>query len=344
MNRGALSLVGRRNFFAGGGWLPMAFQYDKFAGAELFRRERNRKHRKSISTGGPPDLAASPDQSSSRSDASQALPPSKLEVGAAPGSVAQKTLKLLSPGELHALYAGTTVPPHRYLASALITALHSPSIALDPAKWLSDLEDIDLSSVVGAWLRTNGDTTYEQLKSVGFDLPSGQLTAVLTIKQECGYSGGSSTAGSEEFVAFWVDWGAGFRYEGTVSAIVYDLSRRPAAGLDFCISLPVNSSSRLHQFSDEGALIKVRAVLSWNTPPSTTHPYAQAVWGNSLSSTIAIASNPPIHSGQEAAFPEAFWRDRPPSIHHADSPVDRGQSVIQSHSDMVHLVRKAAFL
>src|SRR5208337_4180843 len=86
--------------------------------------------------------------------------------------------KLLSASELHQLYAGTSVPAHRYLSGLLNTAVNSPVIALDPAKWLAGISVVDLPGVVAAWLNTNGSTAYEQLNSVGLDANSSHLTGV----------------------------------------------------------------------------------------------------------------------------------------------------------------------
>ena len=127
----------------------------------------------------------------------------------------------LTPAELHELYDGTTVPQHRYLAPSLTAAVHSPAIALDPAKWFAGIADVDLSSVAAAWLNTNSNTEYEQLKRIELDADAGQLSAVLTVKQSIGYCGGHMTAGSREFIAFWVDWGSGFQYVGTTSVAAF---------------------------------------------------------------------------------------------------------------------------
>src|ERR1017187_3682249 len=62
----------------------------------------------------------------------------------------------LSAAELHALYAGTTVPQHRYLAAALHEAVHSWSIALDPARWFTGIAGIHLPSLANDWLTTTG--------------------------------------------------------------------------------------------------------------------------------------------------------------------------------------------
>jgi hypothetical protein len=206
--------------------------------------------------------------------------------------------KQLTPAELHELYDGTTVPQHRYLAPSLTAAVHSPVIALDPAKWFASIEDVDLSSVAAAWLNTNSNTEYEQLKRIELDPDASQLTAMLTVKQSLGYCGGSMTAGSWEFVAFWIDWGSGFQYVGTTSVAVHDSGRLPATGQDYSVVLPIHLS---RQAESEGAkTVKVRAVLSWNTLPSTTNPSAPVVWGNCLDSLILIPG------GQKVAVPA--WR------------------------------------
>jgi hypothetical protein len=248
----------------------------------------------------------------------------------------------LSPAELHALYAGTTVPRHRYLAPALVEAVNSPKIALNPAKWFSDLKDVDPSSVVGAWLRTNSDTTFEQLKCVGIDPQASQLTAALTIKQNCGYAGGTSAVGSREFVAFWVDWGSGFQYEGTASAAVFDSASRPASGLEIRVGLPVDFSQHAPAEGLSSATIKVRAVLSWNTPPSTTHPRAHVVWGNSLDLRIAISSLPLTRSSKYSGYRTGPRRGDSAFTLNAVDLADHGPSFSRDLSEPLNGVHDAA--
>ncbi len=194
----------------------------------------------------------------------------------------------LNPAELHRLYADTPVPQHRYLAPSLNAAVNSSSIAHDPAKWLTGIPEVDLTSVVDAWLNTNHSTDYEQLNEVGLDLDSGQLTGLVRVKQGHGYSGGPSTAGSREYVAFWADWGSGFQYQRTASVTVHDFSHLPPAGLEYKVLLPVDFDSWLQPFSETVRTVKVRAVLSWNTPPSATDPNPPLVWGNSIESVISV--------------------------------------------------------
>jgi hypothetical protein len=205
--------------------------------------------------------------------------------------------KTLTPGEMHRLYAGTSVPEHRYLAPSLTEAVNSPELAPHPAKWLAGVSGIDLNKVVNAWLNTNRSTEFEQLYCIGLDPETGQLTGVLTVKQGHGYSGKPCTAGSREYVAFWVDWGSGFRYEGTASVAVYDFGWLPPAGLEYNVSLPVDLLSRLRSRRESLNTVKVRAVLSWGTPSSTADPNGPVVWGNILESRIPI---PPIQASREA--------------------------------------------
>ena len=214
--------------------------------------------------------------------------------------------KQLTPAELHELYNGTTVQQHRYLAPSLTAAVHSPVIALDPAKWFAGIDDLNLCSVARAWLNTNSNTEYEELKRIELDPDEGQLSAVLTVKQSIGYCGGPMTAGSREFVAFWVDWGSGFQYAGTTSVAVHDSGRLPATGQDYSMALPIHLS---RQTVNEGAkTVKVRAVLSWNTPPSTTNPNAPVVWGESLDRTILIPGGQKIDAPTwKSVAPHSPW-------------------------------------
>ena len=205
--------------------------------------------------------------------------------------------KLLNAAELHQLYAGTSVPAHRYLSGLLSAAVTSPAIALDPAKWFVGISEVDPSTVVAAWLHTNGSTEYEQLNGIGLDANTSRLTGVITVKQRSGYAGGPSTAGSREFVAFWVDWGSGFQYQGTTYVTVQDFSSLPEAGLEYKVFLPVDLPARAKTGINGAKTVKVRAVLSWNTPPSTTDPCAPVVWGNSLDGIILIPPGINVSSG-----------------------------------------------
>jgi hypothetical protein len=100
-------------------------------------------------------------------------------------------------------------------------------------------------------------------------------------------------------VAFWVDWGSGWEYAGTTSVVVHDYSSIPAGGLEYNVFLPVDLLSHAQPCFDGPRTATVRAVLSWNTPPSTTNPYAPVVWGNSRQGLVLVPPGPVIGDGEQ---------------------------------------------
>ena len=215
----------------------------------------------------------------------------------------------LGPVDLHELYKGKNVPQHRYLAGSLSAAVGptastakaalSYAVAAKAVPSFAGIPDINLAALVEAWLNTQGNTAFEQLDCVGLDVNASQLAGVIHVKQSSGFSGGPCTTGSTEFVAFWVDWGSGFEYAGTTSVVVHDYSQIPATGLEYNVFLPIDLLTHAQPCWDGPKFATVRGVLSWNTPPSTTNPYAPVVWGNSLQATILIPPGEIIGNGQQ---------------------------------------------
>ena len=233
-------------------------------------------------------------------DAAKLTLPEEFKQAIDPGQSLEAAVpQILTPAELHQLYADTSVPLHRYLAPAVAAAIKAPVPQAGPAKSFAGISDIDLSGLIGSVLKTNGDTAYEQLKCIGLNPGTSQLTGILTIKQSVGFSGGPCSSGSTEYAAFWVDWGSGLQYVGTTSVKVHDFSAIPAGGLDYNVFLPVNLLSHAKPCQEGANVVKVHAVLSWNTPPSTTNPNALVVWGNSLDGLILIPPGPSIGTGQQ---------------------------------------------
>jgi hypothetical protein len=227
----------------------------------------------------------------------------KIKRATGPGVASQEVdLRPLSASELHRLYASTSVPEHRYLSRTLTESVNSLEIGAHPAKWLAGIKGIDLTKVVNAWLNTNGSTEYEQLYCIGLDPDTNLLTGVVKVKKGSGYCGGVCTSGSREYVAFWVDSGSGFQYQGTSSAAVYDFGWLPANGLEYHIFLPVDLLTQMQAQSEGATTVKVRAVLSWNIPPSTTDPNAPVVWGNSIEIRIPIPLSKRAHAGDRGEF------------------------------------------
>jgi len=225
--------------------------------------------------------------------------------------------KSLGAADLHALYKEKKVPGHRYLlkevANAAKAQLTAPGLAqAAPVKAaaktaalktsFAGIPDINLADLIEDLLNTDGDTTYEELDCVGLNTNLSQLVGVINVKLNSGYSGGPCFAGSQEYVAFWVDWGSSWEYAGTTSVTVHDYSSIPAGGLQYSVFLPVDVTSHQQPCDDGPKTAKVRAVLSWNVPPSTTDPYAPVTWGNSDETLVLINPGPVIGPGEQIPF------------------------------------------
>src|SRR5690349_17996200 len=137
----------------------------------------------------------------------------------------------------------------------------------------------------------NGITSWEELGCVGYNPELSLLEAMVTIKRSTGYSGGLCTAGSTEFVRFFVDYedGAGWQDEGVATVQVHDISDvdpGPQHPLRYLVQLPLNADPHRKRCAT-AVLPKVRAILSWNTlPPSD--PNGTPVFGNRVDTRIQL--------------------------------------------------------
>ncbi|HEX5482812.1 MAG TPA: hypothetical protein VFZ08_09335 [Terriglobia bacterium] len=211
--------------------------------------------------------------------------------------------KALSAADRHTLYNGKDVPAHRYLSAELQLALTAQSADLQGApSALTAIPGLSLAGAVEQLINTSGDTSYEQLGCVGLNPNLSQLVGIIHLKRSAGYSGGPCTDGSREYVAFWVDWGSGWSHVGTTSVNVRDFSAMPAAGLQYSVFLPVDLASHRQPCHAGPKTARVRAVLSWNSPPSSTNPYAPVFWGNSVETQVLIDPGPVVAPGQQIPF------------------------------------------
>jgi hypothetical protein len=209
----------------------------------------------------------------------------------------------LSAAELNTLYQGKNVPGHRFLFPQLQKAINqgpsqaAPSLASKAA--IFGIEGIDIASLIEGFLNTDGDTNFEELDCVGLNPNIDQLVGIVNVKLSDGYSGGPCSPGSQEYVAFWVDWmdGHGWTYIGTSSVTVHDFSTMPPEGLQYSVSQPVDIASHRQPCALGPKTAKVRAVLSWSTPPSTVDPYAPVTWGNADETTILLDPGAPFVAG-----------------------------------------------
>lgn len=196
----------------------------------------------------------------------------------------------LSFNDLKALYAGKNVPSHRFgfsdatklLTASLAKALPLPSPGPETAAATGLLAGAELSAILAGIQATSGDTTFEELTCAGYNPQTRVLEGVIQVKQSSGYSGGLCTAGSTEYVGFYAFFAGVWNALGTASVQVHDLAAASAA---HPISYAVFRISNLTSAPCKGLEgIPLRAILSWDTPP--TGPDFVPVWGNVLNTNV----------------------------------------------------------
>jgi len=154
--------------------------------------------------------------------------------------------------------------------------------------------DVDWGSLLDILDDGKGDTTYEELECLGLDDAAAQLVATFRVKRPTGFSGPPCSAGSTEYVAFWADFDDDCvsTYLGTVAVNTHDYITMPGGGLSYAAVLPVDLAA-YRRLCKEPGLHRVRAVLSWNTPPSTVDPDAVPHWGNRLDTHVHVLPGRP---------------------------------------------------
>jgi hypothetical protein len=183
------------------------------------------------------------------------------------------------------------VEPHRFgfcdIQASLEGSIQSQALAQKIAFW-KEL-NLNWQDAVGALLATSGNTSYEELECLGLDYNQEWLAATVKIKKPSGYSGNLCTAGSKEYVAFWADFEntCQWQYLGTADFTVHDISSIPAEGLQYLALKRVNLNAYRKPCSNP-KIVRLRAVLSWQTPPSTTDPEKIPYWGNRRDTHIQI--------------------------------------------------------
>lgn len=183
-------------------------------------------------------------------------------------------------------YAQAKVPAHRFAFSEIKQALAvSPAtVALAKESPLASLglAQAEISSILDQLLKTDGNTSYEELRCVGLKPEKDMVEAVFTVKKKAGYSGSLCREGSTEYVAFWGDFfdGNGWTYLGTETMQVHDLAQTPRDGVQYAVYLRKDLSKYLRPCETGARLAKVRAILSWEDPPPPANPNWVPTWGN----------------------------------------------------------------
>jgi hypothetical protein len=200
--------------------------------------------------------------------------------------------KSLAVADLVKLYQDKGVPLHRFAFKEL-SAFASGQVANDAESFLSTLPGIKVDqSVIEGLLKTDGDTSYEELRCIGLDpnFPD-TLVGVIQAKKAAGYSGGPCTNGSKEYVTFWADFDGNGSFEtclGTADVQVYDIPIGPQ-GVYYAVRLPVDFSEHRQPCAKGPKVVRIRAILSWNAPIACATPSKVPTWGNREETLITIA-------------------------------------------------------
>jgi hypothetical protein len=197
--------------------------------------------------------------------------------------------------EIYKAYKSSGVPDQRTFYSTVAPLVNSKATFIKASSFnINDVSKlkVDVEGLLDTFInqKNNADVTYEELRCVGMNSAVDTLGAVIQIKKSSGFSGNLCQKGSMEHVAFWADWnnnGTFDEYLGTVSVEVHDISNIPTDGLFYNVALPINTSKHLRKCVNPN-VIKVRAVLSWESLPSTTDPNALNYWGNRVDAIVQI--------------------------------------------------------
>ncbi|MCP4600825.1 MAG: hypothetical protein GY847_09885 [Proteobacteria bacterium] len=208
-----------------------------------------------------------------------------------PFSSLKTPLRELSIPELKRKYK-TKVSDSRIAHKTISSLMAKPKYALYE-KYSNVLKEakIDISDLTEFIAKTKFNTSYEELKCVGLNRDLNTLTGNLLIKKKVGYLGDLCSAGSREYVAFYMDFGSGWEYQGTSSVNVHDIASIPNEGLWYGVELPVALSQHQKAWCNTGKA-KVRAILSWNTLPTPNDPNYIATWGDWEECTVEVKSLP----------------------------------------------------
>lgn len=129
------------------------------------------------------------------------------------------------------------------------------------------------------------DTSFEDMPCVGLNAPFDRLEAVVCVKKAAGYGGSICTAGSREYVRFYVD----LEDDGTWHDVglswvrVHDIS----GPKPLCYAV-FRDFSPIRKLCLSENIVKVRAILSWNAPPPPDTPAFLPVWGERRDTEVVI--------------------------------------------------------
>jgi len=191
------------------------------------------------------------------------------------------------------------VEPHRFaladvqatLAGAYTTNALVAATKVEQYKSLG----LDWAAIIAALNDTKGNVSYEEVTCVALDYNLEWAVAHFTLKRPSGYSGSLCDHGSDEYVTFWIDYDdtCDWTYLDTVKLRVHDITPFPADGLHYWVGVPTRLAEH-RRTCKEPKIGRLRAVLSWNSPPSATNPDAVPYWGNRLDTHFELKPGHPV--------------------------------------------------
>jgi hypothetical protein len=178
------------------------------------------------------------------------------------------------------------IPPPNDQARARIAEALTKDVAL--AERLHAELSSSLKSAAAPGL--NGNTSFEEIRSCGFYPQESRLECVVEIKRPGGYGGPIGSAGTFEFVGFYVDFGGGLTYVGSGIVHITDGS----GGTNFAVyrdwnppgGLRTSNTGGSTTTTTSGPILKARARLQWAFP--TTSATSPIIWGNTFDFAIRM--------------------------------------------------------
>ena len=179
-----------------------------------------------------------------------------------------------------------------------------------------------------AVLKIQEDTTYECISRIDYDSQCEQLCATIDVKQAFGYSSDALTHGSEEFVRFYLSYDGGSTWldQGMRSASVFDAHLPRLAPHE--VKVPIIPEGKLWR---ENLLPKVRAILSWNSPPPSGAPKWTPVWGNVVESYIQIEDSQVDFQGATDSAVKVGFQKTSSYVTDAETEMNDGNLIKQGH-------------
>ena len=155
-----------------------------------------------------------------------------------------------------------------------------------------DLNDIDINidDLVLELGNKDFNVGFEEIESIGLNTAQDTLGAIINIKKPSGYSGNLCKKGSLEYVSFFADFnnnGVFEKYLGTSFVKVNDIASIPSDGLKYAVFLKSDFSKYLKKCTSP-QVVRIRAILSWATPPDASNPEQSVVWGNRMDALVQL--------------------------------------------------------